>query len=58
MAISRQQVNATTVVYSIARGVLDEIKPCNGELSESYDNVTFAKTMQALEKKSEEVANG
>lgn len=58
MAVSRQQVNAALAVYSIARGVIDEIKPSSGDLSDSFDEITFKKTMEALGKKGQEVANG
>ena len=56
--VSRQQVNAVLAVYAIARGVIDEIKPSEGELSDSFDTVTFQKTIEALENKSKGVCNG
>ena len=56
--VSRQQVNAVLAVYAIARGVIDEMRPCDGELSSAIDTVTFKKTIEALENKSKGVCNG
>lgn len=56
--VSRQQVNAVLAVYAIARGVIDEIKPSDDELSAAFDAVTFQKTIEALENKSKGVCNG
>lgn len=56
--VSRQQVNAVLAVYAIARGVIDEIKPVDGDLSAAFDAVTFKKTIEALENKGKGGCNG
>ena len=51
MAITKAQVMAGSVAYGIIRGVMDEIKPCEGDESTQADQIAFDETMAALEKK-------
>ena len=50
-AITKANVMAATVVFGIARGVVDDIRPCSGEESDATDGTVFKETMAALEKK-------
>ena len=58
MAISKKNIVATMLVYGIARGVVDDIKPAEGEEAVATDTTCFDETMKALHTKEVEVANG
>lgn len=58
MAISKKNIVATMLVYGIARGVVDDIKPAEGEEAVATDTTCFDETMKALHNKEIEVANG
>lgn len=51
--ITKQQVLATTIAYSIVRSVVDEIKPNTGgpELEQKKDKIVFDKLMKAMNAK-------
>lgn len=56
--ISKKNIIATMLVYGIARGVVDELKPSEGDESISSDTTVFEETMKALGNKEAEVLNG
>lgn len=53
MAITKAQTVAHIVAYALVRGVLDDVKPCDGDESAQADEIAFTETMAALEKKGE-----
>lgn len=56
--ITPKQVVAAAVTFGIARAVIDDLKPSEGDVSAEYDKVVFEKTMQVLKKKEREASNG
>lgn len=56
--ISKKNIIATMLVYGIARGVVDELKPSEGDEAVASDTTVFEETMKALGNKEEEVING
>lgn len=56
--ISKKNIIATMLVYGIARGVVDELKPSEGDEAIASDTTVFEETMKALENKEAEVSNG
>lgn len=58
MAISKKNIVATMLVYGIARGVVDDIKPSEGDEAVATDTTCFTETMKALHNKEVEVSNG
>ena len=56
--ISKKNIIATMLVYGIARGVVDELKPSEGDESIASDTTVFEETMKALGNKEAEVSNG
>lgn len=59
MGIDKKTVAATMLVYAIARGVIDEVKPDEQqEVSNATDAVVFDETMKAIHNKGLEVSNG
>lgn len=55
-AITPKQVAAAAVTFGIARAVIDDLKPADGDDAVAYDNVVFDKTMEVLKRK--EAADG
>lgn len=58
MAIKKKNIVATMLVYGIARGVVDDIKPSEGEEAVASDTTVFNEAMKALHNKEIEVTNG
>ena len=56
--ISKKNIIATMLVYGIARGVVDELKPEEGDAAAATDATVFAETMKALNNKEVEAKNG
>ena len=56
--ISKKNIIATMLVYGIARGVVDELKPSEGDEAVASDTTVFEETMKAPGNKEEEVING
>lgn len=56
--ITKKPIVATMLVYGIARGVIDEIKPSEGQESVATDTTVFNETMKALHNKEIEVSDG
>ncbi len=56
--ISKKNIIATMLVYGIARGVVDELKPSEGDEAIASDTTVFEETMKALGNKEAEVSNG
>lgn len=56
--ISKKPIVATMLVYGIARGVVDEVKPSEGAEAAATDTTVFNETMKALHNKEIEVPNG
>ena len=56
--ISKKNIIATMLVYGIARGVVDELKPSDGDEAIASDTTVFEETMKALGNKEAEVSNG
>lgn len=59
MAIDKKTISATMLVYGIARGVVDEIKPAEGEdVAVATDTTVFNEALKAIHNKGLEVNNG
>lgn len=58
MAITKKPIVATMLVYGIARGVVDELKPSEGAEAVTTDTTVFNEVMKALHNKGIEVPNG
>ncbi len=59
MGIDKKTVAATMLVYAIARGVIDEVKPDQAqEVSNATDAVVFDEALKAIHNKGLEVNNG
>ena len=56
--ITKKPIVATMLVYGIARGVVDEAKPSEGEEAVATDTTVFNETIKALHNKAVEVSNG
>jgi hypothetical protein len=54
--ITPKQVAAAAVTFGIARAVIDDLKPADGQDAVAFDNVVFEKTMEVLKRK--EAENG
>ena len=53
--INKKNIVATMLVYGIARGVIEELKPNEDAESVATDDTVFAETMKALNNKEVEV---
>ena len=59
MAIDKKTIAATMLVYGIARGVVDEIKPTADEaVAATTDTTVFNEALKAIHNKGLEVSNG
>lgn len=58
--ISKKNIAAAMLVYGIARGVIEEVKPSTneGEASTVTDTTVFEETIKAFNNKEVEVNNG
>jgi len=57
--ISKKNIVAAMLVYGIARGVIEEVKPtAEGEESTATDTTVFEETIKAFNNKEVEVNNG
>ena len=58
--IRKKNIAAAMLVYGIARGVIEEVKPSTneGEESTATDTTVFEETMKAFNNKEVEVNNG
>jgi len=56
--IHKKNIVATMLVYGIARSVVDDVKPSEGEEAVATDTTVFNETMKALHNKKVEVGNG
>ena len=59
-SITKRQVLAILAIYSIVRGVVDEIRPVDESSTESdaYDKTAFDATMKSIDETCKEVTNG
>ena len=56
--VSKKNIVAAMLAYGIARGVVEEVKPDDGEEAATTDTTVFNETMKALHNKEVEVKNG
>lgn len=56
--VSKKNIVATMLAYGIARGVVEEVKPSEGDEAVATDTTVFNETMKALHNKEVEVKNG
>lgn len=58
--ITKRQVLALLALYSITRGVVDELRPVDesSEESNAYDKVAFDAVMSSVDKVEKEANNG
>lgn len=58
MAIHKKNIVATMLIYGIARSVVDDVKPSEGDEAVATDTTVFTETMKALHNKGIEVSHG
>lgn len=57
---NKKTIMATLLVYSVARGVVDEVRPSEGDESAATDATVFGESIKAIRNKAREleVSNG